>query len=127
MCMDQMDTVPCTLYARLQVGLDREARAVQLSDGSELAYDLLLIACGLQEQTCNEMVSGRLSSRANRQMRVMVHLCHCLNHLHKLGFTWPWCIYSRADQGRKLLKDCKKSMRFDQNVTAKCRRTSAAA
>jgi hypothetical protein len=52
----------------MQVGLDREARAVQLSDGSELQYDLLLITCGLQEQTCNEMV------RRSRRLIIIMYI-----------------------------------------------------
>ncbi len=32
------------------VGLDREQRLVELSDGATLAYDVLLVTAGLQEQ-----------------------------------------------------------------------------
>ncbi len=38
------------------VGLDTQNRMIELSDGSHLPYDLLVITCGLQEQTCNDMV-----------------------------------------------------------------------
>lgn len=42
-----------TLLDAEVVGLDREGRVIELSDGSQLAYDVMLVACGMQEQTCN--------------------------------------------------------------------------
>ncbi|KAL6751227.1 hypothetical protein V8C86DRAFT_2782277 [Haematococcus lacustris] len=42
-----------TLLDAEMVGLDRGNRMLELSDGSQLPYDVLVVAAGLQEQTCN--------------------------------------------------------------------------
>lgn len=39
------------------VGLESESKIIALSDGHQLAYDLLVVTAGLQEPTCSDLVS----------------------------------------------------------------------